>query len=441
METQILTTKQLLTSKTIALAFLIGSIVFTYGLRTSAFYVNWVVGLLVLSVAGLSLAYKLKINKAFMFSWFLMSLWLPYVLLLTPLVYDKVTHLKYIIVSNFYITMCLVLVHILERNRPWLLGVIFFLNFLWVLVNIFLLILFLRGTPLYIDPDFSGVFPNRNQFAITTTVLLGLLLFHKKYLKGKLLKTSNLLVIGDIVLIISSGSVNGLIGASFLVSWYIWFNAQKWRKLLCICIVAVLLLGWIHRGNFAKYPRDSLMYRFVKLSLLFRSPEELRPNDSESIRLWFIREGLRITSAKPLTGVGVANSRYYMISPWTRSQILDKNQAVLGGTSHTNYIEMLLNGGIPGFLLYYIPVFCILFLSCKLPRNFDETFFLPAGLICKLLIDIAGVTYFDFAYTFLVALIFYRYFSINNMRNDYRFLAQRRPQVDQQAFSATNATI
>lgn len=414
---------------------------FTYGLRTSAFYVNWGVGLLVLSIAGLSLAYRLKINKAFIFSWGLMSLWLPYVLLLTPLVYDKVTHLKYIVVSNFYVTMCLVLVHVLERSRRRFLGVIFFLNLLWVPINVFLLMLFLKGTPLYIDPDFSGVFPNRNQFAITTTVILGLLLFHKKYLKGKLLKTSNLLVIGDIILIIASCSINGLIGVSLLVSWYLWFNAQKWRKLFCVCVLAILLLGWIHRDDFAKYRRDTLMYRFVKLSLLFRSPEQLRPNDSEAIRLWFIREGLRITSARPFTGVGVAHSRYYMINPWKRSQMLSKGRIIRGETSHTNYIEMLLNGGIPCFLLYYLPVLYILFMSCKQSRCYDETFFLPVALIYKLLIDIASVNYFDFAFTFLLALVFYRYFTINNMGKGYQLLCQRRYQVVQRPLSVANASI
>lgn len=102
--------------------------------------------------------------------------------------------------------------------------------------------------------------------------------------------------------------------------------------------------------------------------------------DSSTIkRQSFIQEGWNLFINKPFIGYGLNSFTY--ISQYTYS--------------HNNYIEMLVNGGIIGFLLYYILVVIPTIRLFKSTLEFDSISTLFFVLLCISFVnDIAAVSYY-----------------------------------------------
>lgn len=99
-------------------------------------------------------------------------------------------------------------------------------------------------------------------------------------------------------------------------------------------------------------------------------------SESDSTRLYLVREGLNLFFENMLTGVGYGNTPMY-----------------LGYYTHNNYVEMLAGGGIFGFILYYS---MYVYLFCKCPaRSSDKTLlkFVFLMLVALAVLDFSQVTY------------------------------------------------
>lgn len=110
-------------------------------------------------------------------------------------------------------------------------------------------------------------------------------------------------------------------------------------------------------------------------------------NDSDAQRFYMIRTGLNEFSLSPIFGNGVAYSRY-----------------IFGTYSHNNYIEILMNTGIVGFITYY-SIYIISILKLYFSKSYDlklRTLVLFI-VISFLILEVGMVSYYNRYFQILIA--------------------------------------
>ncbi|MTL29210.1 hypothetical protein GMA84_07320, partial [Turicibacter sanguinis] len=112
-------------------------------------------------------------------------------------------------------------------------------------------------------------------------------------------------------------------------------------------------------------------------------------SESDQVRLDFIKSGFNIFLKKPILGNGVASSYYYFNT-----------------YSHNNYIEILMNNGILGFILYYSTYIITLLKLTKLKYNYFKFSVLCYIFISSLFIlEFGLVDYYERYYQIFFAII------------------------------------
>ena len=96
--------------------------------------------------------------------------------------------------------------------------------------------------------------------------------------------------------------------------------------------------------------------RISSVITILHNPNNLILDESVFQRYWLINEGINVISSKPLFGVGIDNSRFVLIPPHVAGFAPET-----GMYSHNNFIELALNAGIPGLILFYLPLIIIYF--------------------------------------------------------------------------------
>src|SRR5699024_1705238 len=109
---------------------------------------------------------------------------------------------------------------------------------------------------------------------------------------------------------------------------------------------------------------------------------------SAYLRSYFINESMELIKENPFQGIGIKNSRYYLIPPHLQAVGTE-----IGTYSHNNYLEMLLNGGTIAFSLYYIPLIVAIFKMRKKRNKFSISGYLYLLGIYKLFVDFGSVNY------------------------------------------------
>lgn len=101
---------------------------------------------------------------------------------------------------------------------------------------------------------------------------------------------------------------------------------------------------------------------------------------SDANRMRYISEGIRHWLKNPFIGNGMAYSYY-----------------LFGTYSHNNYIELLLNTGVIGGVIYYYPYLRTLLCALKRKSNIEKNFktLLISVVLAIAVIDIGVVTYYD----------------------------------------------
>src|SRR5699024_6694572 len=95
-----------------------------------------------------------------------------------------------------------------------------------------------------------------------------------------------------------------------------------------------------------------IIYRMERFLMVFTSPNELRQGESAYLRSFFINESFNVIKENFFNGVGLRNSKYYLIPP----NYIARGELV-GTYSHNNFLEVFISGGVLAFLLYYVPYF------------------------------------------------------------------------------------
>lgn len=380
------------------------TILFTYGMSNDFFYLNWLIGFLLIIIMTLTVLKQGNINKIIIKCWFLMSLWLVPTILFTPLILDQNTHIIYILRTIFYITLSVIIVHILAKDKQRFLNVFYFASITWLILNSFALILHFFESGSFPAGNFSGIVHNRNTLSFITSYLMSvpIIFFNLYSIKQK--RKLIIMILLSLLLILTTLSLKGTFGFILILGLAFLRNYKKKGK---YAILTILFLGLI----IILTNESALAERIDRFVLSLKSPEELRLSESAFERQWLIQESLNIVKENPLTGIGVNNSIHYLVTPYSQLK-QSRGEKVQGTYSHNNYTEMLLNGGIPSFVLYYMPLIISLFYFPRYSRINEFAKYSLIMLIYMFFMQTALVSYSDLVMILIYASIIYTFYNI-----------------------------
>lgn len=256
---------------------------------------------------------------------------------------------------------------------------------MWLLVNGLSFIIFVFANGIYGSGTFSGIMENRNIFAISTTIIVSYIMFFKQSYENK--KTINFLILISFIFILTTLSVKGFAG------WLLFFvltnilnsnisNNRKYKNIIYVFIILSLLMTILIATD------NPVIHRIERFIMVYTAPEELRMSESAFLRSYYFNESIELIKANPLTCIGIRNSRYYLIAPHLQAIGADT-----GTYSHNNFLEILLNGGIFAFILYYVPFsYAISRLRKKRKISSAANYLFILG-IYKLFVDFGSVNY------------------------------------------------
>ncbi|MGF1797261.1 O-antigen ligase family protein, partial [Photobacterium swingsii] len=135
-------------------------------------------------------------------------------------------------------------------------------------------------------------------------------------------------------------------------------------------------------------------------------------HDSGKIRLYLMINAFNIALKHPLIGVGVNNGQLYLPLPDSFSRNMDSIN------SQNNLTEMLLNGGIPSFALYYFPLLFFLYKSLLRKDKNDIDYFIIASVLLKIFIDSGMKSYNDSNHVMFYSIIVFLFY-FNKVKEKY----------------------
>lgn len=147
------------------------------------------------------------------------------------------------------------------------------------------------------------------------------------------------------------------------------------RILLCI-VVAIIIVGVINSMNTLPI-FNTLSVRLEELINTLRG--EGKVSSSDLARIEFTRRGLEAFNESPIFGKGTAHS-----------------YTLFGTYSHNNFVELLMNFGVVGFLLYYIPVISLIKgLVVRMKSRDIMVIYLFSFVLLQLILGVGWVNYYE----------------------------------------------
>jgi len=350
-------------------------------------YLDWGLAAFIFLILVLFFAARGRIKVQELQVFVLPLLWLAYALLMTFFAVDWKHHiLQILLVAGLSLLASGLIIAVFTDYRRGI-AISWIVSF-WVLINSFLLILWITNRIEYSGDSFSGLFGNRNNFSLQTVILISLTYF---FVKKSLWKTITIIL--GIILILASQSITGFVSIVFILAYPIYVAGNRSRRIIIIIVsIAVIILTYLIVGNLA-----ARIDRFV---LLLSDPQLLRENESVFLRSWAYTEGFKVFLQNPLSGVGVDNARYVLIPP---EGIFSHGTGMM---SHSNYLEMLLNAGLPGFILHYG---LLLYILLKVTVQHPLITQIKTLIVFYFLLSFTAVTYNQFSGLFLFNLPVFLY--------------------------------
>lgn len=324
---------------------------------------------------------------------------------------DRTRHYNFIIITSVILFSSYILITYFLRNVYEIKYIFLMTSFIWGILNVSILILNKIGLISTYTNSFSGIFNNRNDFAISSVILLALVVLCLNYYQNKNEKKLAYFSLTLLfLLILLSLSMKGLFGSLFvLVIYKLVLSKNNFRSkviFINLGLACLLLIGAL--GSML----DLELFNRIELYInSFLGNVDDFQNSNERISL--LQQAVLVARDNFFTGIGMDNSRYYLNVTYASGRIVGKY-------SHNNYLEYILNGGIFTFISYYFPIIYIYIYSLiKFSKKYlYQVIFILITL--KLFFDSASVTYTNascvFIYVFCI-LVFLRY----NKRGDFKF--------------------
>tara|TARA_Y100000588_G_C14281064_1_gene937183 strand:- start:7592 stop:8503 length:912 start_codon:yes stop_codon:yes gene_type:complete len=255
----------------------------------------------------------------------------------------------------------------------------------------------------------SGLFANRNAFAMICILFIvsNLFLLKNGSVPGRNKYFNKLNIFCLVLFILLTGSVKGFFSLLIVVFVY---NREKinLKKIITLLIFSVVLLSILMTDSV-------ISERIGYVVSSYGDNSTLRISQSAYIRQFYVSEGIRLILESPLFGLGILQSKFYLIPEYfyvlyERGDLTE----LVGQYSHNNYIEVGLNGGFFSLLISYLPILYILSSCCfntqlrkRLGRKYVDLIYCLALL--KIFNDFGMVTFYQFPYILQLTAIFFIY--------------------------------
>jgi len=242
-----------------------------------------------------------------------------------------------------------------------------------LLLNVAMLVFIMGYLMIFIGPyrpfmagRFTGIFSNPNGLGVICAILLPVSLW--QFLETR--KRTSLLLFFLILLALLLSGARGSINATVMaLGYFIYIRSKKYRPLLFFALMSfALVMLWVI---------EILIKEFFKAYIRV----ETIPILGGRLEIWPV--ALTLIMNKPIFGYGFG----------TEDKLIELKKIILrqhvGAYVHNSYLGMLLQLGIIGFIIFYIPLFILLFKELFLTRDTPVSLLryalrasLIAGLIC-----------------------------------------------------------
>lgn len=298
------------------------------------------------------------------------------------LVTTSVLSLIYIMVVNWLLLYCL------YKRHDYLFSLM--KTMVWAAILHGLRVYLRHGFDAYLTTRGGTGIENANILAYVTALgfIFAFVLCKYKRVENKSLYSLALALNGLFALLTASKKVFIYIGI-FLIIYYVFKSKNPLKSARNIIIVVLALSGAIYLVLHVPLLYSLIGNRIQTMILGLQGGET---DGSTSFRLNLIRWGIEWFSAKPLIGYGLNCYKY----------LLGTSYNTWAGTSgvyaHNNYIELLVDVGIIGTVLYYFIYLKTLQRSFKLRKSNAGITLVSFALIITLLISEFGQVSYSSAY-------------------------------------------
>ncbi|MDQ8186292.1 O-antigen ligase family protein [Pelagicoccus sp. SDUM812002] len=350
-------------------------------------FLDWSSGILISGFVSIFILLRRRIAKKEAYTILLPLLWTFFALIITPFAIDISLHLEKLSLSiTFNIIAAFTIITVFSRQHLYPQAITITTSS-WIILNLCFFLLWSNGSYEYKAGNFSGILRNRNEFAIQTISLLSMMLFFARgnFLKGFLIAVGGIMILATL-------SLKGFLFFFFVLFYPLYLSSGLRRRVIAIATGTIVVIA-------AYLLLPSIQQRINSVAVAFYNPTELDASQSALLRMWLAVEGLKVASENPITGVGVDNSRLVLIPPGLEARGEEE-----GFYSHNNYIEMLLNAGVAGLILYYVPIL-YMFFSVKRRHPYYKAIKTLSAFL--LLAGFGMVQYNNFSMTILYATVIF----------------------------------
>ena len=223
--------------------------------------------------------------------------------------------------------------------------------------------------------------------------------------KNKLLLPIYVVVV---IFMLITGSKKVFIPIGLGLALYELYGGIKFRKILMLVLILFVIIFVILSNAYLYNIIGSRTIDFLGNIGIYTG--EYNYSHSTDMREALIMTALECFSSRPLFGWGFnATARF---SPYNVY-------------AHNNFVEILANYGIVGFLFYYGMIFSLLFRSIHLPRRNYSRYFVVILILNSLINDVAAVSYTSGVMAYIVPMIVSVYLLKENILHQTAVMQRR----------------
>lgn len=227
-------------------------------------------------------------------------------------------------------------------------------------------------------------FTNINSIAMVSGLAIVITVYRIIFIERRL-SLYNLFIFPALVLIAASGSRKAIVVvfAGIVVILMFKFKDDNIIKTLFKWLIGAIILIFLIRLLLTLPMFDLINSRMKGLIALVTGNGIV--DHSAWLRQQYIQVGLEQFVKTPILGIGMNNARLLISQDFGKETYL-----------HNNYVELLVNGGVVGFAIYYAMYIYLLFsLIKRMKENNKGTVICIAMLIIFLISDYGAVSYYS----------------------------------------------
>lgn len=236
----------------------------------------------------------------------------------------------------------------------------------------------------------GGEVGNENVIGMLSAYSVVVLFYYALY---KNIKINYIIMILPAIVMAATGSRKALLVFIIGVSLLVYFKQRKnqgitkFFKMICWGLVAFLVLRFVLSLEIFSTVNE-------RMEMLFNmfSGENASGGASADIRREMIEVGLEQFEETPLFGVGLYNS-----------VLVGLYRMGYAGYLHNDYVELLVNGGLVGFVIYYSVPFALLIKHTRLMNTSDDPELIISFvmLVLFLMMNVGLVSYYGMMTTYV----------------------------------------